>query len=67
MKTKQFTIKDYVLRQREMTINEWIEQITIDKLSKHQSIILSCADHFNKISVDLSTSPLNDFINTITL
>jgi len=51
------TIKEFTLKQKSQSINEWIELIASNGLQKHESIILQCADHFNLITVDLTMKP----------
>ena len=67
MKASKFTIKDYVISKSDMDINGWVNQIASDGLSKHESIILDCADHYNKITVDMTDDVTTDFIKAITL
>ncbi len=38
------TIREYVTSKKEMSINEWLKQITLDGLKKHESVIIRCAD-----------------------
>ena len=59
------TILEFVSKQKPANVNAWIELIKNNGLSKHESIILSCADQLNLITCDLSQKP--NFINTITL
>jgi hypothetical protein len=55
------TVKDFVLNQKNQTINEWISLIAKAEMQYHETLILHCADHFNKIIVNHSA----EFINTI--
>ncbi len=61
------TIKEYVLSKEAMEINDWINQINADGLSRFESEILSCADYFNKIMVDSVINPTNQFIKAINI
>jgi hypothetical protein len=55
------TVKDFVLSQKDQSINEWIFLIEKANMQLHESIILKCADYFNKIIVNESAN----FINAI--
>lgn len=61
------TIRDYVNSKDAMSINSWVEQIKADGLSIYESLILSCADDFNKITVDLSVNPTEQFIKSVAI
>lgn len=61
------TIKEYVTSKKEMGVNEWIKQIALDGLEKHQSMILKCADDHKLITIDNSTTFMDDFINSINI
>lgn len=65
MKASKFTIKDYVLSKSDMDINGWINQVKSDGLSKHEHTILSCADHYNKITVDMTEDLATTLIKAI--
>lgn len=45
------TIRDYVLKSKTQGINDWLAQIENDKMQKYESIIISCADYYGKITV----------------
>ena len=55
------TINDFVLRQPNMGINEWLKLILEGGLTKYEPIILECADHHNKIEINHKA----EFSNTI--
>jgi hypothetical protein len=55
------TVKDFVLNQKDQSINEWIALIEKAEMQYHETLILHVADHFNKIIVNHSA----EFINTI--
>ena len=59
------TIREYVLNSKTQGINDWLAQIENDKMQKYESIIISCADHYGKITVsDISLEKLlRDSIN----
>ena len=44
------TIREYVLNSKTQGINDWLAQIENDKMQKHESIIISCADYYGKIT-----------------
>ena len=48
-----------------MSINEWLKQIALDGLKKHESVIIRCADEYNLITIDNSTTVLDDLIGSI--
>lgn len=48
-------IKDYVLKQPNMSIKEWLAVINSDCLSSYERIILECADDYNKIIINSNT------------
>jgi hypothetical protein len=55
------TVKDFVLNQKDQTINEWISLIAKAEMQYHETLILHCAEHFNKIIINHSA----EFTNTI--
>ena len=57
------TVKEYVLSKPTMGINGWLEAIEKDGWSVYSSLILSCAERFDKIEVNHKA----DFINTVNL
>lgn len=59
------TIREYVTSKKEMGINEWLKQIALDGLKKHESIIIRCADEHNLITIDNNTTVLDDLIGSI--
>lgn len=62
------TIRDYVTKQNDMSINEWIDKLKKDGFAKHESVILSCADSLNKITFDYDSDNIQiDFIKTINI
>lgn len=56
-------IRDFVLQQNDMGINEWLAAIANAKLLEHENLILECANHYNKITINHNAS----FINAINL
>lgn len=56
------TIKEFVLAQDRMTINGWLEIIKDSGLEKHEDIIIQCADDFNMIIINHSSTFLNSII-----
>ena len=61
------TIREYVTSKKEMSINEWLKQIALDGLKKHESVIIRCADDNNLITINNKTSVLDDLIGSITI
>ena len=59
------TIREYVTSKKEMSINEWLKQIALDGLKKHESVIIRCADECNLITIDNNTTVLDDLIGSI--
>ena len=54
----QFTLKEYVLNQRKMTMGKWVETIEKDGLSHYEHNIVAIADMLGMIKLskdDLST------------
>jgi hypothetical protein len=50
------SIKEFVQSQPKMGINDWIQCISNEGLSEYESLIISCADHMNKIIVNHEAS-----------
>ena len=48
------TVQDFVLNQKDQSINEWISLIEKAEMQYHETLILHVADHFNKIIVNNS-------------
>jgi hypothetical protein len=48
----KMTINDLVLAQNDMGINEWLAFIVEKNLQQHEHLILECANHHNKITVN---------------
>lgn len=59
------TIREYVTSKKEMSINEWLKQIALDGLKKHESVIIRCADEYKLITIDNNTTVLDDLIGSI--
>lgn len=59
------TIREYVTSKKEMSINEWLKQIALDGLKKHESVIIRCADDNNLITINNKTSVLDDLIGSV--
>lgn len=55
------TIKEFVMKQKPMGINEWLQLISNKGLTKFESNILNCAEHFNLITINHNA----EFINAI--
>jgi hypothetical protein len=54
IKTNKMTVQDFVLNQKDQSINEWISLIEKAEMQYHETLILHVADHFNKIIVNNS-------------
>lgn len=50
------TIRDIVLNQPTQGINEWLLFIDQSKLQKYEQLILNCAEHYNKITINHKAS-----------
>ena len=59
------TIREYVTSKKEMSINEWLKQIVLDDLKKHESVIIRCADEYNIITIDNNKTVLDDLIGSV--
>jgi hypothetical protein len=62
-KESGMTIREFVLEQKPMGINEWIKVIEDAGLQKHQHVIIDCADHFDMVIVDYSARFDSSLIN----
>ena len=61
------TIKDYVLNNEPTDINGWINRLKKDGLSKHESLIIHCAEDLNKITFNDNGKSVNELLtNSIT-
>lgn len=43
------TVKEFVLNQKPMGINGWLNLIKSSGLLEHEKLIISCAEHFDLI------------------
>lgn len=59
------TIREFVLKQKNMDINDWILVIEKEGLQKYQHTIIECANHYNKIIVNHNATFGPDSINSI--
>lgn len=50
------TIKDFVISNETTGINEWIALIEKHNLVEHEHLILECANHFDKITINHNAS-----------
>jgi hypothetical protein len=50
------TIREFVLFQPNMGINEWLAAIEKANLSLHEKTILECANHYDKITINHNAS-----------
>jgi hypothetical protein len=57
------TIREFVLEQKPMGINEWIKVIEDAGLQNHQHVIIDCADHYDMVIVNHSTRFDSSLIN----
>jgi len=42
-------IVDYVLSKPKMPMSKWVETLDKDKIDNHREIVLSCAEHYERI------------------
>lgn len=57
------TIREFVLSQPDMDINDWIDAINDAGLQKWEHIIIDCANHYDKITVNPNAKFGQDSIN----
>jgi hypothetical protein len=62
-RTGQMTIREFVLEQKPMGINEWIKVIEDAGLQNHQHVIIDCADHYDMVIVNHSARFDSSLIN----
>ena len=62
-RTGQMTIREFVLEQKPMGINEWIKVIEDAGLQYHQHVIIDCADHYDMVIVNHSARFDSSLIN----
>ena len=46
------TVKEFVLNQKPMGINDWLNLIVSSGLVGHENLIIACADHFDLIVIN---------------
>jgi hypothetical protein len=62
-KESVMTIREFVLEQKPMGINEWIKVIEDAGLQNHQHVIIDCADHYDMVIVNHSARFDSSLIN----
>lgn len=56
-------IKDFVLAQKQMGINDWFALIAENHLQEYEAQIIECADYFGRITVNKNAT----FVGAINL
>lgn len=46
------TVKEFVLNQKPMSINGWLNLIEASGLAEHEKLIISCAEYFDLIVIN---------------
>jgi hypothetical protein len=44
-------IVDYVMSKPKMPMSKWIETLEKDKIEKHRDLVISCAEHYDRILI----------------
>jgi hypothetical protein len=62
-KESGMTIREFVLAQKPMGINEWLNLIDENGFQEHQTIIIMCAESYDLITVNHSARFDSSLIN----